>query len=145
MKRRDVLRSLGAAGAVTAVGRSLDPVAVVAQSSPATAGRSAYDDLGSRLKALIQTYKVPGASAALFTDGEWQVASAGVTNVTTGVDVTPETIMHIGSITKVLNTTLVMQLVDEGRVQLEAPVKFTFRTFTSPIVRPRNGSRLRCS
>jgi CubicO group peptidase (beta-lactamase class C family) len=32
-------------------------------------------------------------------------------------------VMHIGSITKVLTATLVMQLVDDGRVELTAPLK----------------------
>jgi len=40
----------------------------------------------------------------------------------TGVEVTHDTVMHIGSITKTLNTTLVMQLVDDGLVELDAPV-----------------------
>jgi CubicO group peptidase (beta-lactamase class C family) len=84
---------------------------------------STTDTLANRLAALIQKHNVPGASAAVFRDGRWEVAAAGVTNVTTGVDVTPETVMHIGSITKVLNATLVMQLVDEGRVELATPLK----------------------
>jgi CubicO group peptidase (beta-lactamase class C family) len=123
MKRRDLLRTLGAAGAVTAVGRLLDPPAAGGQSFPAVTGRSTTDNLASRLAASIQKHKVPGASAAVFRAGQWEVAAGGVTNVTTGVDVTAETVMHIGSITKVLNATLVMQLVDEGRVELAAPLK----------------------
>ena len=123
MKRRDLLRTLGAVGAVTAVGRLLDPAAAGGQSFPAVSGRSTTDNLASRLAASIQKHKVPGASAAVFRAGQWEVAAAGVTNVTTGVDVTAETVMHIGSITKVLTATLVMQLVDEGRVELAAPLK----------------------
>lgn len=106
MKRRDLLRSLGAVGGVTAVGRLVDPAAAGGQSAPAVSRRSTTDNLASRLTASIQKHKVPGASAAVFRAGQWEVAAAGVTNVTTGVDVTPETIMHIGSITKVLNATI---------------------------------------
>ena len=123
MKRRDLLRTLGAVGAVTGVGRLLDPAAAGGQSVPAASGGSITDNLASRLAASIQEHKVPGASAAVFSGGQWEVAAAGVTNVTTGVDVTTDTVMHIGSITKVLTATLVMQLVDEGRVQLETPLK----------------------
>jgi CubicO group peptidase (beta-lactamase class C family) len=123
MKRRDLLRTLGAVGAATAVGRLLDPVAADGQSFPAVSGRSTTDNLASRLAASIQKHKVPGASAAVLRAGQWEVAAAGVTNVTTGVEATAETVMHIGSITKVLNATLVMQLVDEGRVELAAPLK----------------------
>jgi CubicO group peptidase (beta-lactamase class C family) len=119
MNRRDVLRTLGAVGA----GRLLHPAPAGGQSLPALSARSTADNLASRLAASIQKHKVPGASAALFRGGHWEVAAAGVTNVTTGVTVTPETVMHIGSITKVLNATLVMQLVDEGRVELAAPLK----------------------
>jgi len=122
MKRRDLLRSLGAVGAATAV-RSLDVVAAGRQSFPSVSGGSTADNLASRLAASIQKHNVPGASAAVYRGGQWDVAAAGVTNVTTGVEVTPDTVMHIGSITKVLNATLLMQLVDEGRIELTAPVK----------------------
>jgi CubicO group peptidase (beta-lactamase class C family) len=124
VKRRDLLHTLVAVGAVTTVGRLLDrdPAAASEQSLPAVS-RSNTESLASRLAASIQRHNVPGASAAVFRAGNWEVAAAGVTNVTTGVDVTADTVMHIGSITKVLNTTLVMQLVDEGRVDLAAPLK----------------------
>jgi CubicO group peptidase (beta-lactamase class C family) len=123
MKRRDLLGTFGAVGAVAAMGRLLDPAAAGGQSLPAVSGRSTNDDLASRLVASIHKHKVPGASCAVFRGGQWEVAAAGVTNITTGVDVTAETVMHIGSITKVLTATLVMQLVDEGRVELTAPLK----------------------
>jgi len=129
MKRRDLLRSLGAVGAVTAVARLLDPAPARGQSFPTVSGRSTTDNLASRLAASIQKHKVPGASAAVFRAGQWEVAATGVTNVTTGVDVTAETVMHIGSITKVLNATLVMQLVDEGRIELAVPLKRYFPDF----------------
>ena len=123
MKRRDLLRTLGAVGGVTAMGRPLHPAAARGQSFPAVSGRSTTDNLASRLAASIQKHKVPGASVAVFRGDQWEVAAAGVTNVSTGVDVTAETVMHVGSITKVLTATLVMQLVDEGRVELAAPLK----------------------
>ena len=129
MKRRDLLRTLGAAGAVTAVARVLDHAPAGGQSLAAISDRSTTDTLATRLAASIQKHKVPGASAAVFRAGRWEFAAAGVTNVTTGVDVTPETVMHIGSIAKVLNATLVMQLVDEGRIELAAPLKLYLPDF----------------
>jgi CubicO group peptidase (beta-lactamase class C family) len=123
MKRRDLLRTLGAVGAVTALGHLQEPAAAGEQSSRAVPTRSATDTFANRLAASIQKHNVPGASAAVFHDGRWEVATAGVTTVTTGVGVTPETVMHIGSIAKVLNTTLLMQLVDDGRIELAAPLK----------------------
>jgi CubicO group peptidase (beta-lactamase class C family) len=123
MKRRDLLRTFGAVGAVTAVGRVQDRSAAGGQSASVVSRPPATGNLAARLAASIQAHNVPGASAAVFRDGRWEVAAVGVTNVTTGVEVTAETVMHIGSITKVLNATLVMQLVDEGRIELTAPLK----------------------
>jgi hypothetical protein len=50
MKRRDLLRSLGGTGAVTAAGRLLDPVVARRQSLPAASARSTLTILpaGSR-------------------------------------------------------------------------------------------------
>lgn len=123
MKRRDLLRTFGAVGALTAAGGWRAAALGSEQSLPTLSGRSNTDTLAARLVASIHKHKVPGASAAVFRAGQWEVAAAGVTNVTTDVDVNAETVMHIGSITKVLTATLVMQLVDEGRVELAAPLK----------------------
>ncbi len=78
--------------------------------------------LQAELEEALARHRVVGASAAVFADGEIRTAAAGLVNVTTGVETTPETVMHIGSITKVFNTTLLMQLVDDGLVDLSAPV-----------------------
>ncbi len=79
-------------------------------------------ELEARLGASIKAHNVPGASAAMLSDGAVFAAAAGVVNLDTGVPVTTETVMHVGSITKVLTTTLVMQLVDEGLAGLDDPV-----------------------
>ena len=49
-------------------------------------------------------------------------AAAGVLNARTGAPVTADSVFQIGSITKVWTATLVMQLVDEGLVDLDAPL-----------------------
>jgi CubicO group peptidase (beta-lactamase class C family) len=61
-------------------------------------------------------------SAALYLDDAVVAASCGVTNVVSGVQMTTDAIMHIGSITKIFNATLLMQLVDAGVVSLARPV-----------------------
>ncbi|OMQ14229.1 serine hydrolase, partial [Modestobacter sp. VKM Ac-2676] len=48
--------------------------------------------------------------------------ATGVLNRATDVPVTTDAVFQIGSITKVWTTTLVMQLVDEGRLDLDAPL-----------------------
>ncbi len=86
-------------------------------------------ELRGALDAACRRHDVPGASAAIFFDGRTHVAASGVANCETGIDVTPDTLMHIGSITKVFNATLLMQLVDEGRVFLDRRVVEYLRDF----------------
>lgn len=47
----------------------------------------------------------------------------GVTNCETGVEVTPDTLFQIGSLMKVYTATLMMRLVDQGKLDLDAPIR----------------------
>lgn len=78
--------------------------------------------LQARLDETRERHGIAGVSVALYEEGELSTAVSGVTNVTTGIPVTVDTVMHIGSITKILNATLLMQVVDEGLVELDRPV-----------------------
>ena len=80
-------------------------------------------EIQAALDALAQQHKVPGASLGILQGAEVVVLSTGVANRNTGVPVTPNTLFQIGSNTKLYTATLVMQLVDEGLVDLDAPVK----------------------
>ncbi len=75
-----------------------------------------------RLDELAATHKVPGASLAILSDGAITTAVTGVINLETGVPVTEDAVFQIGSITKVWTTTLLMQLADQGRLDLDAPL-----------------------
>lgn len=79
-------------------------------------------ELQGVLEDALARHRVAGASVAVLQDGRLMRAAGGIANLTTGVKITPETVMHIGSITKVLNATLVMQLVDEHAIALDEPV-----------------------
>jgi CubicO group peptidase (beta-lactamase class C family) len=68
---------------------------------------AATSDLQARLAEAIAKHKVMGASAAVFRNGAVETAAAGLINVATGVEMTTDTVMHIGSITKVFTATLV--------------------------------------
>jgi CubicO group peptidase (beta-lactamase class C family) len=79
--------------------------------------------LQSLLSELVAKHKVPGAAVGVLHDGELTQAAAGVINLDTGVETTTDTLFQIGSISKVWTTTVVMQLVDEGTVSLDEPVR----------------------
>ncbi len=74
------------------------------------------------LKAAVEKFTLTGASFAYWDGQELHRAVAGRRNSVTGDPVTYDTIMHIGSITKVINAVLLLQLVDQGIVSIEAPV-----------------------
>ena len=81
------------------------------------------DRLQARLTELMAKHKVPGASLGILRDGEITEVAAGVTNKREGIEVTTDTVFQIGSITKSWTATVVMQLVDEGVLDLDEPVK----------------------
>ena len=79
-----------------------------------------------RLAVLAERHRVPGAALGILRIGdgveEKCVAAYGLLNKETGVETTEDSVFQIGSMTKVWTATLVMQLVDEGKLDLDAPV-----------------------
>lgn len=75
-----------------------------------------------QLESALASTGVTGASFAYWDGTALHAAVAGLRNSVTGDPVTIDTIMHIGSITKVFNAVLMMQLVDDGKIALDDPV-----------------------
>jgi CubicO group peptidase (beta-lactamase class C family) len=78
--------------------------------------------LRGRLDELAAKHGVPGVTAGVRLGDQTEVVATGVTRLGTEVPVTPDTVFLIASITKVWTATLVMQLADEGLVDVDAPV-----------------------
>jgi CubicO group peptidase (beta-lactamase class C family) len=72
---------------------------------------------------LLEKYDVPAAAWAVLYDGEVVDGAAGVLSKATGVEATADSVFQIGSVTKLWTSTLVMQLVDEGKVGLDEPIR----------------------
>ncbi|MGY0232029.1 serine hydrolase domain-containing protein [Longispora urticae] len=81
------------------------------------------DDTQLLLDDLARQYQVPGAVLAFHDGTKTHEYATGVLNTATGVPTTTDSLFQIGSITKVWTATLVMQLVEEGRVRLDQPVR----------------------
>ncbi|WBQ07529.1 serine hydrolase domain-containing protein [Kribbella sp. CA-293567] len=79
--------------------------------------------LQDRLPALLAEHQVPGTAVGVLFGGEVIDHAAGVLSTATAVEATPDSVFQIGSITKVWTTTLVLQLVDEGKVDLDRPLR----------------------
>ncbi|MEU4195808.1 serine hydrolase [Kribbella sp. NPDC026611] len=80
-----------------------------------------------RLTTLAERHGVPGATLGILrvrpgADDELVSAATGVLNKNTGVAVTADSLFQIGSMSKVWTATLALQLVDEGLLDLDAPI-----------------------
>lgn len=85
------------------------------------------DDLFSPLDVVVHQamtrHDVPGVAVGIL-HGERRVSAGyGVTSVENPLPVTAETLFQIGSTTKTITATAVMRLVDEGELELDAPVR----------------------
>ena len=75
------------------------------------------------LEADRERLKIPGLSAVILEDGEvlW-TQGFGYADVEGRVPATPDTLYHIASVTKTFTAILVLQLVEQGKLDLDAPV-----------------------
>lgn len=78
------------------------------------------DELQDLLAEQVAEHEVAGAAVGVSVGEHTVTAASGVANKATGVEVTTNTLFQIGSVTKVYTATLVMQLVDDGLVDLDA-------------------------
>jgi CubicO group peptidase (beta-lactamase class C family) len=63
-----------------------------------------------------------GAQLSIIKAGYRVNFAAGFSHARRGVAMTPDTLMQIGSVTKVLNATMVLTLVEEGLLDLDTPI-----------------------
>ncbi|MCU7722552.1 beta-lactamase family protein [Actinoplanes sp. KI2] len=89
-------------------------------------------DLQSRLDEAARRHGVPGAAIAVGAGPDLAEAATGVVNLDTGVKTTVDSVFQIGSVTKLWTASLVMQLVDDGLVDLDAPVRRYLPDFAVP-------------
>ncbi|MFC7492631.1 MULTISPECIES: serine hydrolase [unclassified Nocardioides] len=75
-----------------------------------------------RLEVLAAKHHVPGAQLGILEGDDVVEAAYGVLNNRTGQPATTESVFQIGSISKVWTATVVMQLVDEGKISVDTPV-----------------------
>ncbi|WP_433437489.1 serine hydrolase domain-containing protein [Nonomuraea sp. CA-141351] len=75
-----------------------------------------------QIAAHCESNNVPGFVAGVYHAGEQMVVAHGTANVATGAPMLDDTGFLFGSVTKVLTTTLVLQQVDRGLLDLDTPV-----------------------
>jgi CubicO group peptidase (beta-lactamase class C family) len=76
----------------------------------------------ARLPELAGPTSVTGATLGIWAGGQEVLAAYGLLSAATQVPVTTDSLFQVGSITKVWTATMIMQLIDEGRLSLDATV-----------------------
>lgn len=82
-----------------------------------------FDALVALATEKMAAYHVPGVALGVFDNGTVTMRGLGVTNVEDPLPVTEHTVFPIASISKTFAATAMMRLVEQGRVDLKAPVR----------------------
>ncbi|HYN94968.1 MAG TPA: serine hydrolase domain-containing protein [Pilimelia sp.] len=78
--------------------------------------------ISERVVAFCEATKVPGMLVGVYRAGEQACVAHGVANTATAAPMRADTGFLFGSVTKIMTTTLVMQQVERGFLDLDAPV-----------------------
>ena len=82
-----------------------------------------FEPLVSLTEARMKEFGVPGVALAIISGSEVTIRGLGVTNVEDPLPVTEHTVFPIASISKTFAATAMMRLVEQGKIQLRAPVR----------------------
>lgn len=88
-----------------------------------TTARFDQQELATHLADLASEFQVPGVAVGIYHDGEEQYAVHGVTSIESPVPVDEDTLFQFGSTGKTFTATAIMRLVEEGKIDLDAPVQ----------------------
>ena len=88
-----------------------------------------FTKLSRKIVREMKRLRVPGAALGIWHKGREYTAGFGVTSVEHPLPVTPDTLFQVGSISKTFTASLLMKLVEQGLVDLDAPVKKYIKNF----------------
>jgi CubicO group peptidase (beta-lactamase class C family) len=71
----------------------------------------------------MKRLKVPGVAVGVLHGGREFYSGFGITSIENPLPVTPDTLFQVGSISKTFTGTLLMHLVEEGKLDLDLPVR----------------------
>lgn len=82
-----------------------------------------FDALVAVAEAKMAEHRVPGMAIGIIDNGVVRTRGLGVTNVEDPLAVTAHTVFPIASISKTFAATAMMRLVEQGKIDLQAPVR----------------------
>src|SRR5687767_11554341 len=82
-----------------------------------------FGALVSTAESRMKEYGVPGVALGIISDGAVTTRGLGITNLEDPLPVNAHTVFPIASISKTFAATAMMRLVEQGKVDLRAPVR----------------------
>ncbi len=82
-----------------------------------------FEKVVRAIRESMEAHHVPGVAVGIADGDQTYTAGLGITSVDNPLDVTDETLFQIGSITKTFTATALMRLVEQGKLDLAAPVR----------------------
>lgn len=125
MKKKLLLTAIALTFLLTSCGQAATTPAPTPETPAPTTKTDAevFAQFEDELEDLRQKLKIPGFSAAIVKDQELVWAKGfGYADVENKVEATPDTPYLLASVTKPIAATLIMQLVEEGVLDLDDPV-----------------------
>lgn len=84
---------------------------------------SRWNDLLQEAESARQHFHVPGVAIGILADGVAHTGGVGVTDLRAPLDVDGDTLFQIGSISKTFTAALAAMLAQQGRLDLDAPLR----------------------
>lgn len=113
MKRREFLQ-------LTTLASAVAPVAL--RAAP-TAQPDRFEEIAALVTARMTEYGVPGVALGILFEGRTSLRGFGVTSLDDPQPITADTVLTIASISKTFTATAIAKLVEQGRLELGAPVR----------------------
>jgi CubicO group peptidase (beta-lactamase class C family) len=81
------------------------------------------DMLADFVDTTVRELEIPGVAVGVWHSGRESVACHGVTSLDNPLPVDRDTLFLLGSITKTYTATALLRLAEQGRIDLDAPVR----------------------
>ena len=102
---------------------------VLAASAPSSRGTEAaqpdpkFEQLAALVTQKMAEYGIPGVAFGMVRNGQVTVRGFGLTNIDDPQPITADTVFPLASISKTVTATAIMRLVEQGKIDLSAPVR----------------------
>jgi CubicO group peptidase (beta-lactamase class C family) len=94
-----------------------------------TPNDSKFNTITTQILKEMRRLQVPGVAIGVYHKGKEWMAGFGATSIENPLPVTPDTLMQVGSISKTFTGTLLMMLAEQGKIDLDAPVRKYIKDF----------------